>query len=146
MKNFIFDQNVTPLRHSFWTGLRVYFLLHINDLSNIHIALHIKFISLQMIIKKLKKPVIIDLKFLVNWLNANNVTLNTKNWKFGNLKFGKFLWRIWKIKSSAFSLNLCLLNQLTQVTTMEATKINRRSSQRRCTVKKVFLEISQNSL
>ena len=32
------------------------------------------------------------------------------------LKFGKLLWRIWKIKSSACSLNLCPLNQLSYVT------------------------------
>ena len=51
-------------------------------------------------------------------------------------KFGKFLWRIWKIKSSASNLDLCLLTQLTQVTTMEATKKNHRSSHRRCSVKK----------
>ena len=36
----------------------------------------------------------------------------------------KFLWRIWKVKSSDSSLNLCPLNKLGQVTTMEATKLN----------------------
>ena len=36
----------------------------------------------------------------------------------------KFLWRIWKVKSSDSSLNLCPLNKLRQVTTMEATKLN----------------------
>ena len=33
-------------------------------------------------------------------------------------KLGKFLWRIWKIKSSASSLNLCSPNQPTQVTNL----------------------------
>ena len=42
------------------------------------------------------------------------------------LKFEKFLWRIWKIKPSDSSLNLCPLNELGQVTTMEATKINQK--------------------
>ena len=46
-----------------------------------------------------------------------------------------------EIKSSASSLNFCLLNQLTQVTTMEATKMNHRSSHWRCSVKKTLLEI-----
>ena len=58
------------------------------------------------------------------------------------LKFGKFFWRIWKVKFSASNLNLCPLNQLaqvTQVTTMEVTKMNHRSSHRRCSVKKGVL-------
>ena len=50
-------------------------------------------------------------------------------------KFGKFIWRIWKVKSSASSYNLCPLNQLTQVTTMEANKMNHRNSHWRCSVK-----------
>ena len=51
-------------------------------------------------------------------------------------KFGKFLWRIWKIKSSTSSLNLCQLNQLAQATTMEATEMNHRSSHQKCSAKK----------
>ena len=43
-------------------------------------------------------------------------------------KSEKFLWRIWKIKLLASSLNLCLLNQLGHVTTMEATKMNEKPS------------------
>ena len=60
-------------------------------------------------------------------------------------KFGTFFWRMWKIKSSASSLNLYPPKQLAQVTTMEVTKMNHRSSHRRCSVRKVFLEISQDS-
>ena len=41
-------------------------------------------------------------------------------------KFEKFLWRIWKIKSSDSSLNLCPLNKLGQVTMIEATKMNQK--------------------
>ena len=60
--------------------------------------------------------------------NSKDFLLNTKQVfkKFG--KFGKFIWRIWKIKSLASSLNLCPLNQLAQVTTMEAPRMNHRSS------------------
>ena len=61
-------------------------------------------------------------------------------------KFGKFLWTIWKIKSLASSWNLCPLNHLTQLTMTEGTKMNQRSSHRRCSVKKALLEIWQNSL
>ena len=60
--------------------------------------------------------------------------------------FGKFLWRIWKIKSPASSLYLRPLNQLPHVTTMEATKMNHKSSHRRCFVKNALLETLQNSL
>ena len=38
----------------------------------------------------------------------------------------KFLWRIWKVKSSDSSLNLCPINKLGQVTTMEATQLNQK--------------------
>ena len=72
---------------------------------------------------------------------------NKEKWKLRRLftehkasifttKFGKFLWRILKIRSSASSLNLCPLNQLTQVTTMEVTTMNNRSSHQRCSVRK----------
>ena len=37
-----------------------------------------------------------------------------------------FLQRIWKIKSTASGLNLSPLNELAQVTTMEATKMNQK--------------------
>ena len=41
-------------------------------------------------------------------------------------KFEKFLWRIWKIKSSDSGSNLCTLYELDQVATMEATKMNQK--------------------
>ena len=46
--------------------------------------------------------------------NYEDFLLNTKQAFSG--KFGKLLWRIWRIKSSASSLNMCWQNQLAQVT------------------------------
>ena len=47
--------------------------------------------------------------------NSKDFLLYTKLSIF-NQKFGKLLRGIWKIKSSVSNLNLCLLNQLAQVT------------------------------
>ena len=60
---------------------------------------------------------------LSRYIPAENKIRKNKNSRLAEhktsifwLKFGKPLWRIWKIKASASSLNLCLLNQFAQVT------------------------------
>ena len=56
------------------------FLLYINDLNQT-----IKICNAHHWtnwIKKLKKLVNTDLKHLFNWLNANKISLNIKNWNF----------------------------------------------------------------
>ena len=61
------------------------FLLYINDLNQAikfckvyHFADDTNLSCLSNSIKKLNKLVNVDLKYLVNWLNANNILLNVK--------------------------------------------------------------------
>ena len=71
------------------------FLLYINDLNQAikfckvhHFADDTNLLYLGKSIKKLNKFVNIDLKNLVNWLNANKISLNVKKlkWSYLNLK------------------------------------------------------------
>ena len=67
------------------------FLLYINDLNQgikfckVHyFADDTNLLCLSNSVKKLNKLVNSDLKYLGNWLNANKISVNVKNWK-GNL-------------------------------------------------------------
>ena len=71
------------------------FLLYINNLNQAikfckvhHFADDTNLLYLGKSIKKLNKFVNIDLKNLVNWLNANKISLNVKKlkWSYLNLK------------------------------------------------------------
>ena len=48
--------------------------------------------------------------------NSEDFLLNTKHKSIFRPKFGKLLWGIWRIKSSASNLKLCPLNPLAKVT------------------------------
>ena len=61
------------------------FLLYISDLNQAikfckvhHFAEHASILPLSNSIKKLNKRVNADLKYVVNWLNANKISLNVK--------------------------------------------------------------------
>ena len=76
-------------------GLLV-FLLYMNDLNQAikfckvhHFADDINLLCLSNSIKKLNKLVNVDLKRLVNWLNANKVSLNVKKLKWQSLNLSK---------------------------------------------------------
>ena len=65
------------------------FLLYINDLNQAiksckvhHVADDTNLLCLSNLIKKLNKQVNADLKHLVNWLNANKISLNEKRLKW----------------------------------------------------------------
>ena len=65
------------------------FLLYINDLNQAiksckvhHFADDTNLLCLSNSIKKLNKQVNADLKHLVNWLNANKISLNVKKLKW----------------------------------------------------------------
>ena len=65
------------------------FLLYINDLNQAmkfckvdHFADDTNLLCLSNSIKKLNKQVNVDLKHLVNWLNANKISLNVKKLKW----------------------------------------------------------------
>ena len=64
------------------------FLLYLNDLNQVvkfckvhHFADDINLLCLSNSIKKLNKQVNVDLKHLVNWLDANKISLNGKKLK-----------------------------------------------------------------
>ena len=71
---------------------RLVFLLYINDLNQTikfckvhHFADDTNLLCLSNSIKKLNKLVSADLKHLLNWLNANKISLNVNNNRNGNL-------------------------------------------------------------
>ena len=80
------------------------FLLYINDLNQAikfckvhHFADNINLLFMSNSIKKLNKLVNADLKHLVNWLNANKISVNVKKLRWLSLNLSKRnLKVIWK--------------------------------------------------
>ena len=89
-KSYISNRSQYVSRNGYDSGLAAIsfgvFLLYINDLNQAikfckvhHFADDTNLLCLGNSIKKLNKLVNADLKRLVNWLNANKISLNVKN-------------------------------------------------------------------